>query len=47
MLPDDARKWLQDAAKTKNTTDDPNAREKAIDKATLRAKRKYPHLFRD
>lgn len=47
LLPPDAIRALQEAAKTPITAADPLARVKAIEQATRRIKRTYPHLFRD
>lgn len=45
VLPAEAVAQLQRAAKTPITADDPLARVKAIEQATKRIKRDYPHLF--
>lgn len=47
LLPPFAIELLQKAARTPITAADPLARVKAIESATRRIKREYPHLFRD
>ena len=47
VLPLAAARALQRAAQTPNTPDDPQARAKAIDKATARIKREYPQHFKE
>ena len=47
LLPAAAIRALQEAARTPITAADPLARVKAIERATRRIKRDYPHLFRD
>lgn len=46
VLPLEARLVLQMAAETPIPADDPLARVKAIDAATARVKRLYPHHFK-
>lgn len=46
ILPPDVRRMLIEAASLPIPKDDPLARQKAIERATARAKFKYPHLFR-
>lgn len=46
VLPPDAAKALQQAAKTPITASDPNARSKAVERATALVKRKYPQFFK-
>lgn len=46
-LPAAAIALLQRAAKTPITAEDPLARVKAIEQATKRVKRDYPHLFQE
>lgn len=47
VLPAAAIALLQRAAKTPITAEDPLARVKAIEQATKRVKRDYPHLFQE
>lgn len=46
-IPLDAQLLLQRAAKTPITPSDPLARVKAIEAATVRIRRDYPHLFKE
>ncbi|AAR97704.1 hypothetical protein ACLRAE_12470 [Bordetella bronchiseptica] len=46
-LPPEAMRLLQQAAQTPITRADPLARVKAIEKATERVKRQYPHFFKE
>jgi hypothetical protein len=46
LLPPLARKLLQDAARVKNTADDPLARQRAIGIATKKVKQMYPLFFK-
>ena len=45
LLPPDAARDLVLAASTDNTPDDPHRRQKAVERATKRAKAKYPQHF--
>jgi hypothetical protein len=45
IMPIDARAMLIRASQTPITKWDPNARIKAVEKATAKIKLKYPHLF--
>jgi len=45
-LPPDAVRDLTAAAATENTEADPNRRQKAIERATLRTQKNHPNYFR-
>lgn len=45
-LPPAAAKQLKQAAQTPNTARDPLAKQKAIETATAKIRREYPHYFR-